>query len=433
MVSCIVDAVVTPPLCTFGNMDCILLRNIGLLAGIQDPSTPLRQDRLQEFPTLSNAFLLIKDGLINEWGCMNDLADLTIPGQTTQIDAREGTIMPTWCDSHTHIVFAASREDEFVDKIKGLSYAEIAARGGGILNSACMLQTCSEDALFDSAWQRLNMLMKMGTGLIEIKSGYGLTLEAELKMLRVIRRLKESAPITIKSTFLGAHTYPERYRDHHRGYLDMLINEWIPEVGKQQLADYIDVFCEKNFFSVDEMKEIVSAGAKHGLIPKLHVNQLSSMGGVQAGIAAGALSLDHLEVMREEDIKSLAASSTIGTLLPTAAYFLRMPFQPARAMIDAGAAIALASDFNPGSSPGGNMHTVVSMSCIQMRMLPEEALNAATINGAFALQEEKREGSIAKGKHANLLFLPKVKSLAYIPYAFSSPLIERVMIKGRFL
>ncbi|HRF19587.1 MAG TPA: imidazolonepropionase, partial [Chitinophagaceae bacterium] len=292
------------------------------------------------------------------------------------IDASGQMVLPCWCDSHTHLVFAASREEEFVDKIRGLSYAEIAARGGGILNSARKLNAMSESELLRLAWARLNEVMQMGTGAIEIKSGYGLSVEGELKMLRVIKRLKETSPIPVKATFLGAHTYPPEFKENHQGYIELLIKEMLPVIAEEELADYIDVFCETGFFSPGETEQICRAGMSYGLKPKIHANQLNLSGGTQTGVKLGAVSVDHLETMDEDAIQQLAASQTIGTLLPTAAFFLRMPFQPARQLIDGGCAIALATDFNPGSSPSGNMNLVVSMSCIQMKMLPEEAINA---------------------------------------------------------
>jgi len=340
--------------------------------------------------------------------------------------------LPCWCDSHTHLVFAASREEEFVDKIKGLSYADIAAKGGGILNSAGKLNAMHEDELFNLALKRLHEVIQLGTGAIEIKSGYGLSVEGELKMLRVIQRLKQVSPIPIKATFLGAHAYSLQYKNDHETYLRLIIDEMLPNIAKEKLADYIDVFCEKGFFSVDEMKRICEAGIKYGLKSKLHVNQLNSIGGIEAAIELNALSVDHLETMTDDDIQKLSSSNTIGTMLPTAAYFLRMNYPPARKLIDANCAVALASDLNPGSSPSGNMNTVVSMSCIQMRILPEEAINAATINGAYAMELETEVGSITIGKKANLIFTKPISSLVYLPYAFGSNLIDKVMINGEF-
>lgn len=410
-----------------------LLINIERLVNVQNTLKPLRGKELSVLPIIENAFLLIEDGRIKDFGIMKDCPQPTIDNKLSTVDCKFSTIIPSWCDSHTHLVFAASREDEFVDKLKGMSYAEIAAKGGGILNSARRLQAMSEDELFEKSLQRLQQLIKLGTGALEIKSGYGLSLESEMKMLRVIKRLKEISPIPIKATFLGAHTYPLEYKNNHRAYLDLIINEMLPTIAKENLADYIDVFCEAGFFNVDEMKTICEAGIKYGLKPKLHVNQLNSIGGVQAGIELNAISLDHLETMTDNDIELLATSNTIGTMLPTAAYFLCMPFQPARKMIDAGCAVALASDFNPGSSPSGNMNTVVSMSCIQMKMLPEEAINAATINGAFAMGLDLEYGSITKGKFANFIFYKNIPSLSYIPYSFGDNLIERIMLKGEFV
>ncbi|MGB5005569.1 MAG: imidazolonepropionase, partial [Ferruginibacter sp.] len=349
------------------------------------------------------------------------------------VDAHEQFVLPAWCDSHTHIVFAKTREAEFIDKIKGMSYAEIAAKGGGILNSAAKLHDVEEDELFNSAWKRLEEVSKLGTGAIEIKSGYGLSVEAELKMLRVIKKLKEKSNLSIRSTFLGAHTYPIAFKENHPGYIDQIIHEMLPVIAAEKLADYIDVFCETGFFSPEEMETICRAGMSYGLKPKLHVNQLNSIGGIETAIKLNALSVDHLEVMTDDDVKILSKSNTIGTLLPTAAFFLRMPYQPARELIDAGCAIALASDYNPGSSPSGNMNFVIALSCIQMKMLPEEAINAATINGAYAMELEKELGSITIGKKANLIITKPIPSLAYIPYSFGANLIDKVMINGQLI
>ncbi len=409
-----------------------LITNIQLLAGISEINELLRGKALAQLKTIEHAFLVIEDGKIAGYGTMNEIGNRTSEIGNI-VDAAGQTVLPTWCDSHTHLVFAASREDEFVDKIKGLSYAEIAAKGGGILNSAVKLNAATEDELYEFAWNRLQEVMQLGTGAIEIKSGYGLSVEGELKMLRVIKRLKETSPIPIKATFLGAHTYPLVYKENHKGYIDCIINEMLPVIAKENLADYLDVFCETGFFSVAEMQLICKAGISYGLKPKLHVNQLNSIGGVEAGIKLNAVSLDHLETMTDDDIQQLATSSAVGTLLPTAAYFLRMPFQPARKLIDAGCAIALASDFNPGSSPSGNMNTVVSMSCIQMKMLPQEAINAATINGAYAMEFEQELGSITIGKRANLIFTKSIPSLTYLPYAFGANHIDKVMISGTFI
>ena len=412
-------------------MASILFRNIKLLVNTRQESKLLRGKELADLPCIENAYLLVEDDEIAGYGHMNKLPSHGLPA--TVHDATGQLILPAWCDSHTHLVFAASREEEFIDKINGLDYAAIAAKGGGILNSARKLNDASEEELFNLAWKRLEELCRLGTGAIEIKSGYGLTVAGELKMLRVIKKLKEKSNLIIKSTFLGAHTYPLAYKEDHQGYINSIIDEMLPVIGGEKLADYIDVFCEQGFFSPAEMETICRAGMQYGLKPKLHVNQLSSSGGIDAGIRLDALSLDHLETMTDEDINKLAASGCIGTLLPTAAFFLRMPFQPARKMIDAGAAIALASDFNPGSSPSGNMKLVVAMSCIQMRMLPEEAINAATINGAFAMEVQEQAGSITKGKKANIILTKPISSLAYLPYAFGSNLIDRVMIGGQWV
>jgi imidazolonepropionase len=409
-----------------------LIKNIRLLVNVRSENKLLRGNELAGLPCIDNAWLLLEDGVIAEYGEMSSIQNRK-PKTKNEIDASGQFILPCWCDSHTHLVFAATREEEFVDKIKGLSYAGIAAKGGGILNSAGKLNAMSEDELFRLAWIRLNEVLRLGTGAIEIKSGYGLSVDGELKMLRVIKRLKEKSPIPVKATFLGAHTYPQEYRENHQGYIDLIIHEMLPVIAGEKLADYIDVFCETGFFTPEETETICKAGMKFGLKPRIHANQLNLSGGVETGVKLGAISVDHLETMSEETIKLLAGSHTIGTLLPTAAFFLRMPFQPARQLIDAGCAIALASDFNPGSSPSGNMNLVVAMSCIQMKMLPEEAINAATINGAFAMEQENEVGSITVGKRANLLFTKPVPSLAYLPYSFGSNLIDRVMINGEFI
>jgi imidazolonepropionase len=410
----------------------LLIINIHQLINVRKENVLLRGSLLADLPVFENAYLVIEDGIIGDHGYMHQLPANYEEFEMMVYDAKGATILPSWCDSHTHLVFAASRESEFVDKINGLTYAEIAEKGGGILNSADRLNHTSEEELYDSAWKRLKELISLGTGAIEIKSGYGLTVEGELKMLRVIQQLKKAAPIPIKASFLGAHTYPLNYKQNHQGYIDMIKNEMLPIIAKDELADYIDVFCETGFFNVAETKEICNAGKAIGLTPKIHANQLSVSGGVEAGVELGALSVDHLESMDDQSIQSLASSNTIGTLLPTAAYFLRMPYQPARELIHAGCAIAIASDYNPGSSPSGNMNTVVSMSCIQLKMLPEEAINAATINAAYAMGLEAKSGSITKGKLANLIFTKPISSLAYLPYAFGSNLIDKVMVKGVF-
>lgn len=413
-----------------------LITNIKCLVNTrQHGNAPVYGKALADLPCVENAYLLVENNTIAAFGSM----DKAPSGITNVIDASNQFLLPAWCDSHTHLVFANSREQEFVDKIKGLSYADIAEKGGGILNSARALNDTPEDVLFNLAWERLVALSQLGTGSIEIKSGYGLTVEGELKMLRVIKRLRQKSKLEIRSTFLGAHTYPAEYKNDHSGYIKLITEQMLPVIASEKLADHIDVFCEKNFFSPEETETICKAGMVYGLQPKLHVNQLNSIGGIEAGIRLPALSLDHLETMTSEDIAILGQVSRnqswkgICTLLPSAAFFLRMPFQPARQLIDAGCAIALASDFNPGSSPGGNMNFVLSLACIQMKMLPEEALNAATLNGAYAMGVADTTGSITPGKKANLIFTKPVPSLAYLPYAFSSNNIDKVMIAGEFV
>lgn len=409
-----------------------LIYDIGILVNVRKTYSLLYGKDLALLPCIHNAFLIVEDGIITDYGSMED-----IPFQVTAFKKRSSAegrcILPSFCDSHTHLVFAGSREDEFVDKLKGLSYSEIAARGGGILNSAKRLQETSEELLFQQSFKRLQEVIASGTGAIEIKSGYGLTVEDELKMLRVIRRLKQNTSIPLRSTFLGAHAIPATYKEDKEAYIRLILEEMLPRVGKEGLADYIDVFCEKGFYTPEETIKICMAGKEFGLKPKIHANQLNISGGVQAGVKLNAVSVDHLEAMDEEAISSLAGSKTIGTLLPTAAFFLRMPYQPARKLIDSNCAIALASDYNPGSSPSGNMNFVVAISCIQMRMLPEEAINASTLNGAYAMELQDEVGSITKGKRANLVMTVPVPSIQYLPYSFSNNLIEKVMVNGEFI
>lgn len=409
-----------------------LLTNIAALVNVREEYPLLRGAELAHLPYINDAYLIIEDDEIAAYGSMKELV-LKPADFQFHFNLAGRFVLPSWCDSHTHLVFAGGREDEFVDKIKGLSYAQIAANGGGILNSAKRLKETSEDELFNQSYKRLQEVVSLGTGAIEIKSGYGLSVEGELKMLRVIKRLKEKCRIEIKSTFLGAHTFPLEYKENHQRYIDLIINEILPIIARENLADYIDVFCEQNFFSPEETEKICKAGMQYGLKPKIHANQLSSIGAVQTGVQLNALSVDHLEVMNEDDVYSLSNSNTIGTLLTTAAFFLRMPYQPARKLIEAGCAIALASDFNPGSSPSGNMNFVVSLSCIQLRMLPEEAINAATINGAYAMEVQDKCGSITKGKKANLIITKPISSLNYLPYAFGSNNIDKVMLGGEWV
>ncbi|MBC7605386.1 MAG: imidazolonepropionase [Burkholderiales bacterium] len=379
-------------------------------------------------PTIKNAFLVIEDDCITDFGLMEDCPQIN-PEKI--IDAYEKMVLPCWCDSHTHIVYAGNREQEFVDRINGMSYETIASRGGGILNSAKMLHETSADALYEQSKIRLEEVMQLGTGAVEIKSGYGLTTEDEVKMLRVIKRLNENYPVEIKATFLGAHAFPTEFKDNHQGYLDEIINKMIPTITNENLATYIDVFCENGYFSVDEAEQILKAGLKYGLIPKIHVNQFNSIGGVAMGVKYNALSVDHLEILLLQDIEALKNSTTMPVALPSCSYFLSIPYTPAREIIDAGLPLALASDFNPGSTPSGNMNFVVSTACIKMKMTPEEAINAATINGAYAIGLAETHGSITVGKKANIIITKPISSFYQLPYAFGSNLIDQVIIEGK--
>lgn len=361
---------------------------------------------------------------------MDDMPDLKY---SELIDASGKFVFPSYCDSHTHLVYAGSREIEYIDKIKGLSYEEIAKRGGGILNSAKLLRDTSEEELFDQSVNRVDEIIRMGTGAVEIKSGYGLTTESELKMLRVIKRLKNSVPVEIKATFLGAHAVPQEYKSNQEKYVDIVINEMIPAVAAEELADYIDVFCDKGFFTVEQTERILMAGIKYGLIPKIHANELDYSGGIQTGVKYDALSVDHLEFTGEDEIAALLNSNTMPTLLPGAAFFLGMIDPPVRKMIDAGLPVALASDFNPGSSPSGNMKLIMSLAIIKLRMLPEEAINASTINGAYAMGISETHGSIARGKVANMYITKEIPSYVYLPYAYGSDLIDTVILKGNIV
>lgn len=378
-------------------------------------------------PMLENAYLLLENERIAAFGPMAECPERA----DEMMDATGRLVLPSWCDSHTHIVFAATREEEFVHRIRGYSYEQIAAEGGGILNSARKMQDVSEDNLFRDAWQRLEEVMRMGTGAIEIKSGYGLTLESEIKMLRVIRRIKEQAPIPVKASFLGAHAVPLAYKENRSGYINLLINEMMPQVAAEGLADYCDVFCDKGFFTPEETDQILKAGWKWGLKPKIHANELGLTGGVQVGVANNALSVDHLEYTSEAEIAALKGSKTLPTLLPGCSFFLGIPFADARSMMEAGLPVVLATDFNPGSCPSGNMPFVVALACAKMRMLPEEALNAATLNGACAMELEADYGSIAVGKIANVIITRPMMSLAGLPYAFGSKVVEAVILKGK--
>jgi len=383
--------------------------------------------------TLSDAFLLIEDGTISDFGTMIELGRKEWIGRTDldRIDATGRLVFPSFCDSHTHLVYSGSREMEFTDKIRGLSYEEIARRGGGILNSARRLHDTSEDELFGQSAARVSEIIRQGTGAVEIKSGYGLNLSDELKMLRVIKRIKENFPIMVKSTFLGAHAVPSEYKDKQERYVDLIINEMIPVVASEELADYIDVFCDKGFFSVYDTERILMAGMKYGLRAKIHANELDFSGGVQAGVKYGALSVDHLERSGDEEINALNGSDTMPALLPGSAFFLGLPDPPVRKMINAGLPVAMASDYNPGSSPSGNMKMVMSLACIRWKMLPEEAINAVTINGACAMGISDTHGSIARGKVANIFITKEIPSYEFLPYAFGSDLIETVILKGK--
>lgn len=383
-------------------------------------------------PKVENAWLYIENGKIASYGQMNNLSS-ELPGfyESEILDVKGGFVLPAWCDSHTHIVFAQWREQEFVDKIKGLSYEEIAKRGGGILNSAAKLRRMDEKQLYELALQRVHEVIAHGTGAIEVKSGYGLTVEDELKMLRVIRKLKETTPLTIKATFLGAHAVPPEFKDRQSEYVDYVINEMLPRVAGEQLADYVDVFCDKGFFTVEETERILEAAAKYGLKAKIHANELDFSGGVQVGVKHNAVSVDHLEMSGEEEVKVLQGSRTMPTLLPNVSFYLNIPFAPARMMIDSGLPVALASDFNPGSSPSGNMQFVISLACIKYKMLPEEAINAATINGAAAMELDHCLGSITPGKKANIMILKEIPSLAYIPYSFGENKVSRMILNGK--
>lgn len=407
-----------------------LITNIGILAGIETS----RERRvfagaeLANIEQLRNAWLLIEGERIQSWGAMDAL-----PAQTVDetIDAKSGAVLPAWVDSHTHIVYAAPRDGEFVDRIKGLSYAEIAARGGGILNSAARLNRMSESELYDQAFIRVNQVMAQGTGAIEIKSGYGLNTEAELKMLRVIRRLKETLPIPVKSSFLAAHAYPMEYRENHDEYINLIIDEMLPRVAAEGLADYMDVFCEEGFFSTGDTDRLLEAGWKYGLKPKIHANQLHISGGVQAGIRNHAVSVDHLECVGDEEIEALRNSETMPVLLPGAAFFLGMHYQPARKMIDGGLAVCLATDVNPGSCPSGNVPLLLSIACTQMKMLPEEAINSVSLNGAAALELSRELGTITEGKLANLIITRPIPSLAFIPYDYGNNPVAKLIVSGR--
>ncbi|HSY76642.1 MAG TPA: imidazolonepropionase [Bacteroidia bacterium] len=408
----------------------ILIENIKTIVGANPtPKDKLSGKEMSVLPCVDNAWISIADGLISAVGTMKEGA----PAKATfdkVINAEGRFVFPSWCDSHTHIVYAGSREAEFVDRIRGLSYEEIARNGGGILNSAERLNKTSEDELFDSAMNRLKEITRYGTGAVEIKSGYGLSVEGELKMLRVIKKLKQHSPLTIKANFLGAHAMPTKYKQNRQEYIDLIINEMLPVIAKEKLADYCDVFCDRGFYTVEETDAILQAGLKYGLQPKIHANELDYSGGIQVGVKNNALSVDHLEFTGDAEIECLLKSKTMPTLLPSTAFFLGLHYPPARKMIDAGLPLALATDYNPGSSPSGRMAFIISLACVKLKMLPEEAINAATVNSAYAMGVGNTHGTITVGKTASLFITHPIPSYSYLPYSFGSDLIETVIVKG---
>lgn len=408
-----------------------IIINIQELLQIRDASIrKVSGAEMANLPSIKNAYLIFENDVISDFGSMENYPE--IPFDET-IDATGKVVLPTWCDSHTHIVYAGNRQQEFVDRINGLSYEEIANRGGGILNSAKKLNETSEEEIYNQSKVRLEEVMQLGTGAVEIKSGYGLTIEGELKMLRIIKKLSENYPIKIKATFLGAHAFPLEFKENHSGYIDLIINEMLPKIAAENLADYIDAFCETGYFSVEETERIMQAGIQFGLTAKIHVNQFNAIGGIEACVKHNALTVDHLEVVTDEDIQVLLNSETMPVALPSCSYFISIPYTPARKMIDSGLPIALATDFNPGTTPSGNMNFVVATACIKMKMTPEEAINAATINGAYAMGISETHGSITKGKKANLIITKRVNSFYQLTYEFGSNLIETVIIEGKVI
>ena len=412
----------------------LLIKNIRCLVQVErTPKLKVCGKEMSELPTISDAFLFLADGIIQDFGKMSELhksrLDLYDSAFET-IDATGRLVLPSFCDSHTHLVYSGSREIEYTDKIRGLSYEEIAKRGGGILNSARKLHETSENELYTQSIKRIDEIISLGTGAVEIKSGYGLNVEEELKMLRVIRKIKDTSPVEVKATLLGAHAIPEEYKNRREKYVDLIINEMIPVVASEELADYVDVFCDTGFFTIEDTERILMAGLKYGLVGKIHANELDYSGGIQTGVKYNALSVDHLEHTGDDEINSLLESETMPTLLPGAAFFLGMTGPPARKMINAGLPVALASDYNPGSSPSGNMKLIMSLGCIKLKMLPEEVINAVTINSAYAMGISGTHGSIARGKIANVFITKEIPSLEFMPYAFGSNLIETIILKG---
>lgn len=410
-------------------MDLLITHIKQLLQVRHHPMPFVAGKEMQNLPRIDHAFLLIKNGRIDAFGPMDDCPS-TI-GHTIRAD--DSIVMPAFCDSHTHLVYAGSREIEYVDKIRGLSYEEIARRGGGIIQSASRLRATSEDQLFDESLPRIREIIEFGTGAVEIKSGYGLDTNSEIKMLRVIRRLKEITPVQIRSTFLGAHAVPAEFKGRQEDYVKLIIQEMLPAVAAENLADYVDVFCDRGFFTVDQTEKILEAAASYGIQPKIHANELDFSGGIQAGVKYGARSVDHLEFTGKEEMEALLNSSTMPTLLPGAAFFLGMDWPPARQMMEAGLPLALASDFNPGSSPSGNMKFILSLGCIALRMLPEEVINATTLNSAYAMGLEHELGSVTVGKRANLIITKPIPGFEYLPYAYTSPLVKTVILNGKII
>jgi len=407
----------------------LLLTNIKELLQVRETSIDkVSGADMKTLPTIKNAWVFIKHGLIEDYGTMDAIKDFE--GFKT-IDCKGKIVLPSWCDSHTHIVYAGNREQEFVDRINGLTYQEIAEKGGGIINSAKKLQQTNEEDLYNQSAKRLREVMRLGTGAIEIKSGYGLTTEAEIKMLRVAKKLGEEYPIAIKTTFLGAHAIPTEFKDNKKGYMDLICKKMLPKIAKEKLANYVDIFCEEGYFTVEDTNRLLTEAKKYNLIPKIHVNQFNAIGGVAAGVAHNALSVDHLEVVTDQDIVALKGSNTMPVALPSCSYFLSIPYTPGRKLIEAGLPLALATDYNPGSTPSGNMNFVVATACIKMRLTPEEAINAATINGAYAMGLSESHGSITRGKIANLIITKEIPSYGYLPYAFGSNNIDTVLLNGK--